>query len=228
MKVMSNTVIYEYPNYYLLTRFKSGFVPNGTQKKEKNKSIKKTEESESLRCSISRTKRMIKDYILCNDFKYFATWTLKDELDMKAFKKKLSRMIIDYNARNKMNIIYLLVFERGKEKGRLHAHGVISEIPRVYKNDFGYLSSKLFDKLGFNSYSEIRDKEKCSSYIQKYLTKDIMNEFKGQRYLCSQGLKLPLEVDRAYLFNDEYEWDFETEQIQQVKLNKETLKPIKE
>ena len=219
-----NTIVYEYPDYYLLTKFKSGYIPNGSQKKKKKK--KEVDEAESLRCSISRSKRMIRDYILCNDFKYFATWTLSEEMDIKEFKTKLSKVIQNYNYRNNTNLIYLLVFERGSLNGRLHAHGVISDIPNAYINKHGYLSSELFDKFGFNSYSEIRDKNKCSTYIQKYLTKDITNEFQGQRYLCSKGLALPIEIDRAHTFKEDYVWDFETELIQQVKIDKKSLQEL--
>lgn len=169
-----------------------------------NRKFTKLDTFESRRASIARSMKMVKDYINCNDFQYFCTWTLKKEISLDEFRKKLTSKIQNYNKRTKSVVKYIIVFETGK-KGRLHAHGVITEVPRSYLNGKfdkitgeAFISSKLFDDLGFQSYGVIRDKNKSAIYVSKYMLKDLEeNKFYKRRYFASKGLKLPELVQQG-------------------------------
>lgn len=59
----------------------------------------------------------------------------------------------------------------------------------LYNNEFGYLSCKKLDVLGFNSFSKIQSLDRASNYIVKYITKSCVRNSHNQVYICSRGLK---------------------------------------
>lgn len=65
--------------------------------------------------------------------------------------------------------------------------GMVKNID-LYINKNYYLSSVDFDKLGYNSFSPIKDYNKCCNYITKYITKDCVRNESNQIYFCSRGL----------------------------------------
>lgn len=166
----------------------------GFEELEQRKSKYKSEffSSETERCSLSRTKSRILEYILCNDFKYFFTQTISpssslSRFDCDAIVKKVAEKL-NYMKKNSNKLLYMFVAEKHKD-GAIHLHGVLNLDKKfLYLNENGYLSIKNLDKLGFNSLSEIRNKEATASYMTKYVTKDIVKNSHNQRYFCSKGL----------------------------------------
>lgn len=66
----------------------------------------------------------------------------------------------------------------------------------MYINDNLFLSCEIFDYFGFNSFSFIDNKNKVSSYMTKYITKDFKNREKGQHlYFASQNLEKPIILE---------------------------------
>ena len=61
--------------------------------------------------SIRRSKSKVLEYALCNNFQYFVTFTLDKEkynrYDLSTYKKDLSKMINNYNNRNKCGDLVL-------------------------------------------------------------------------------------------------------------------------
>ena len=72
---------------------------------------------------------------------------------------------------------------------RFISTGLVKGIDDFYSNEFGFLSHELFDTMGFNSFSKIRDYNKCCNYITKYITKDCVKNDAGTVYISSRGLK---------------------------------------
>lgn len=150
-------------------------------------------DSESSRCSLSRTKRRIKEICLCNEFEYFVTLTINsknsDRFNLDEVQSTLKKKFIYYKRKNK-EFKYIFITEKHKD-GAFHFHGMMKNIDEndIYINDFGYYSSHYFDKLGFNSFSKIVDYNKCCNYIMKYITKDCVRNSNGYIYIYSQGLK---------------------------------------
>lgn len=152
----------------------------------------KTSKKEVDRISLSRSRRNIRELSLCNNFEYFCTITVNskkcDRYSLDEVQDNLRKCL--RNIRNSVSDFkYLIITEKHKD-GAFHFHGLVSGISSVlYINDFGYLSCKKLDVLGFNSFSKIESLEKVSNYILKYITKDCVKNSKNQIYISSRGLK---------------------------------------
>lgn len=161
--------------------------------------------SDSEICSLSRSRRMIREYSLCNDFKYFLTCTvdssLCDRFSLSETQTKMRKIMKAIKRKNK-DFKYLFITEEHKN-GAFHFHGLCTDLD-LYINANGYYSSKDFDKLGFNSFSIIKDKTKCSNYITKYITKSCVRNEAGSVYFCSRGLKRANSYEIAPCALDDY------------------------
>lgn len=155
-----------------------------------------TTEESVISASLSRTKREIRELCLCNDFEYFATITVNsqnaDRFSLQACQdllcKKLHKMRRKVRNTGKQKIKYLFITEKHKD-GAFHFHGLISNLPDLYTNSNGYLSSRILDEIGFNSFSRIKSYNKCCNYITKYITKDCIKNEHNMIYMRSRNLK---------------------------------------
>lgn len=164
------------------------------------------DEEETKRTSLSRTKRNIREIALCNNFTHFATLTVSDQNKRYSLEKvqaQLKYIIQEKIRRKNKDFRYIFITEKHKD-GAYHFHGLVSDLP-LYTNNNGYLSNKAFDCLGFNSFSVIKDYNKCCNYITKYITKDCVKNSSNQIYISSRGLKKaekyeikPISIDWKY------------------------------
>lgn len=172
----------------------------------------------SFESSILRTKTHIKEIVLCNDFEYFATWTINAELqDRFSLDKVVENMKKDLKAyqRKFKDFKYLYIIEK-HENGAFHFHGFIKGIPEsefiLYTKDDYDLEKgnklpyrlikqiekgekiyhiKFFDeRKGHNTFSKIKSKIGSSFYILKYITKNPVRTSENQIYFRSRGLKM--------------------------------------
>lgn len=165
---------------------------SGFEEIKKNNSFIDVNSEEIKRQSLSRTKRNIRELALCNDFEYFATFTVNsekcDRYSLNEVQYKLKKVLHKIKRNNK-DFAFLIITEKHKD-GAFHFHGLIRGISDLYFNNNGYLSSMIFDnELGFNSFSKIKDYSKCCNYITKYITKDCIKNSHNQIYISSRGLK---------------------------------------
>lgn len=150
---------------------------------------------ESARVSFSRTKKQI--YYLCrsNVWDWFVTLTLNpeqvDRYDYEACRKKVRKWLNNIH-RNAKDVYYLVVPEQHKD-GAWHFHGLFGgceglEFVDSGKRDGEDIIYNLGDyKLGFSTATRVKDTSKASSYICKYITKDLCEGTKGrQRYWVSK------------------------------------------
>ena len=167
--------------------------------------------------NISRSKKSVKELALCNDFNYFVTITIKNDYNrynidnafyfLSKFCKKYKRKFPLFS--------YIFIAEYHKNKA-IHFHGLCSLPPNAIdfdlyprtilnqKNDKFYhcFSSFLFDEFGRNIFQPITSKEKISSYILKYITKDCIRTSTHRMYMCSRGLK---HANKTYYSNEKLE-----------------------
>lgn len=164
---------------------------------------------ESDRTSISRTKRNIREISLCNDFEYFATITVNsanaDRFSLDECQELLRKKFKKLKRKNN-NFAYIFITEKHKD-GAFHFHGLLKGIDDFYINSNGYLSHKIFDEIGFNSFSKIKDYVKCCNYITKYITKDCVRNTAGTVYISSRGLKKADVYDYKVLDFDDYDYE---------------------
>lgn len=186
-----------------------------------------SENEHRLEESLSRSRRLIMEYILCNQFDLFCTFTfdkmkVRDRADFKDLSKRLRGFFNDHKKRLDPEFKYLVVPELHKD-GSVHFHGVINatyglcsrleidwrrpdgRLTKI-KNTKGYMDWAEYSKrFGHFSCSWIRDQVGCSVYVSKYMTKDIADWFQknDKMVLHSQGLRRP---ELVYLEDTATSW----------------------
>lgn len=194
--------LYNYNNNnFRIVKVKSCRNSGFEEIKKKNNFVDVNSE-EVQKSSLSRTKRNIRELALCNDFEYFATFTVNsekcDRYSLNDVQDKLKKVLHKIKRNNK-DFAFLIITEKHKD-GAFHFHGLIKGISDLYVNNNGYLSSMIFDnELGFNSFSKIKDYTKCCNYILKYITKDCIKNSHNQIYISSRGLKKSTKEEFSYI-----------------------------
>lgn len=150
------------------------FVKSKTTKKE-------TINTEKLDNNITRAKEKILEYGLCNDWELFVTLTINpdkhDRTDLKTYYSKFSRFLRYQREKYGLDVKYLFIPELHKDKKNWHMHGFISGLPLTHlkkqqTNNY-FTWPEYQQKFGFISIDPLRDREKASRYITKYITKEM-------------------------------------------------------
>lgn len=178
---------------YKVIRFNSTAprFASGESKKRKGNENK-------LSQSISRSKRTMLELGLCNDWTYFATFTLDghkhDRYDLINWHKSFLQWLRDQRkkyikAGHEFKIDFALVPELHQD-GAWHCHGFFSDLSPVLVSfaderaagmdvpdkliKGGYLDwPDYHKKFGFCSFGKIRDKAAASFYVTKYCSKSL-------------------------------------------------------
>lgn len=156
----------------------------------------------SLYSSKNRTINSIYDIARSNEWEYFLTLTFNpdkvDSFNYEEVTKKLSKWLNNFKSRYAPELKYIIVPELHKS-GRFHFHGLISNIGSASfvdsgkKDKSGNVIYNLGNyNLGFSTVTIINDVRRVSSYIGKYITKDLCaTTFNKKRYWCSKNLDKP-------------------------------------
>ena len=184
--------LYQYNDENIRIVHQKSCRKKGFENIKKDSYIPQTEPDEVERVSISRTRRNIRELALSNSFEYFATLTINsdycDRFHLTECQQLLRKKLKKFKRKN-CNFAYLFITEKHKN-GAFHFHGLVKGIDDFYINENGYLSHKIFDEIGFNSFSKIKDYSKCCNYILKYITKDcVKNEARHCLYLFARSKK---------------------------------------
>lgn len=193
-------------------------------------------EYEKERCNLSRASNTILELSMCNDWGWFATFTVKKELmdryDLPSINRKFSIMIRDLNDKFKCDIRYLSVPETHKD-GAWHLHVMLMGVPEMLLKDF-HMKSKIKVKLkkyisqgqrvahiplidnaiGASTLIQIRDTDQdrvaIALYFKKYVTKDIKrlcNEKHKRLFYSSHYLKRAFKVFKGGMLTD-FKFDY--------------------
>ena len=212
--------IKKYPDRLKLIQYKvpySNAVANSKVKRSARSWIKtEDEEFDSIEQSVSRAKTKISDIVLCNQFDAFVTFTFNCRACVPKCinkpctcdKSTCKRYDLDYCIRTQKawynnqikkygRFPYIQVMELHKDKG-YHFHALFKNYkgPLAYwktdKKDGRPIYRLASNKKGYTTVKEIYDISGTSSYIKKYITKN-MPTFPGKkRFWPSQGLKRPI------------------------------------
>lgn len=200
---------------------------------ENAKSKKGSVNSEKEACNLARTRSTIFELSSCNEWDLFCTFTLDpnkyDRFKLDKFRDDFTHMIRDLRRKYNCEIRYLLIPEKHKN-GAWHMHGFIAGLPadelrkfEISENLPRYIKNKLKEgqivfewksyrrRFGFCDLEVIRDKDKASSYVTKYITKDLLDsvsELNHKSYYCSQGLKRAEEIKRGHLAKCPGDFDY--------------------
>lgn len=185
----------------------------------RKRSAKNTVNNEKLENNIARSKSRVKEYVLCNPWDYFCTLTIDktkyDRYNLKTYYADFSKFIQNYNrfCNDDEIVKYILIPEMHKDNA-WHMHGFLKGIRKrdIYINQHGYLGwNRYEDKFGYISFAPIRDIEKSSNYILKYMTKDTsrnVSDLGNHLYYSSKGLKTAEMIFRGKI-ELKCEWDYE-------------------
>lgn len=198
---------------------KSKTKTGGSQKERTKQQI-----DHSIESSVNRTVNQIYAISRANRWEYFITLTLDpkklDSTDFSLVSGKLNIWTNNLKKRYAPDLKYIIVPELHKDKSKWHFHGLFANIGKmplsfsgkvcvgrfVYEYAKKPFATKIYNlplwKYGFSTATIIRDSSKASSYITKYITKDLSHILQNQhRYLASQNVDKPLER----VFNIDYD-----------------------
>ena len=170
-----------------------------------------------LHRSYIRTKKTVYDLARSNVWEWFLTFTFApDKVDRYSYNECVSKMSFWLNNMKKLcpDMVYVVVPERHKD-GAYHFHGLFRNCIRL---GFHYSGKKdasgrmIFNvgkySYGFTTATQVSDYRKASSYLVKYITKDMCAVSSGRkRYWCSRNIQRPvveeylldgMEEDRIY------------------------------
>ena len=176
-----------------------------------------------LENSLSRTKSAVLELALCNHWDWFVTLTLDpakfDRFDLPLWRAKFSQWVRNFNRLHNTHIAYLLIPERHKD-GAWHMHGLLSGLPDsvLMVNEYGYMDWPAYArKFGYISMGRVRDRERVSKYITKYVTKDMAGragELGAHLYYASHGLRRAEVVrDGFAVFSDAFAPDYRNDYL---------------
>lgn len=163
----------------------------------------------SIKTSQNRTKSKIYDYGMSNEWTHFGTLTLDpkkiDRYDYDLCSSTVRKWFNNIKYKYYKDLIYLIVPEQHKD-GAWHFHCLVGgeDIDKI-KNCLGLKFSGIIRKgmpvdnadrykLGHTDFELIRDSQRASNYITKYITKSLVTHTKNKkRYFVSQNCKVPVE-----------------------------------
>lgn len=143
---------------------------------------------ESIRCSISRTKKNIRRVAYSGKWKYFCTFTFSmlevgnryDYSNVSMYMQKFLRLVQSKTE----NLQYLVVPELHSD-GAIHFHGLFSaELPVEYAGVFVKTGATYHVKdyvYGFSTAMIVQSDARIANYILKYITKDLIAVSKCKR-----------------------------------------------
>lgn len=189
------------------------------RKKEKKK---KTNDDDSIHRSIRRTKTTISDIVKCNEFDYFCTFTFDRRKVDRYNIGRCKHVMSNWLHRQRLHspeLHYLIVPEFHKDKA-LHFHALIKGYNGRLK-DSGKTKNgrKIYNipgyRSGFSTAVAIDNHYAVSSYIKKYITKDMPVIHGKKRYWISRNLVRPRTFtnsfhqmrDRFLFLQHDYETD---------------------
>lgn len=156
----------------------------------------------NLSKSFVRTKKRVYDYVRSNSWEWFLTLTFApdkvDRYDYAEVSKKLHYWFS--NMKKKCpDMKYVVVPERHKD-GAFHFHGLFANVDGLRFVDSGKKDKQgrvIFNvgkyRLGFTTATRIEHTGKASSYLMKYITKDLCSVTKGKkRYWVSRNVDEPV------------------------------------
>lgn len=178
-----------------------GEIPEAKERERKDEA--EIDRDRSLKVSADRSLNKVYDYARANMWEWFFTLTFNpdkvDSFNYDEVTQKLSKWVRNLR-RVCPDMKYVVVPEQHKS-GRWHFHGLFSNVDELRMVDSGYTDASgktIYNvgnySLGFSTATRVEDSGRASSYLSKYITKDLADStFGKKRYWASRNLDLPQE-----------------------------------
>lgn len=155
----------------------------------------------SLDTSCKRSLEKVYQYSMSNKWDWFFTLTFNPEkvnsFDYDECLSKVRKWFNNVRSRQALDLKYLVVPEQHKS-GRWHFHALVANVGTLKFEDSGHKThgNTIYNlpqfKWGFTTATAVQDTRKASSYLCKYITKDLCKStMNKRRYLSSKNLLLP-------------------------------------
>ena len=230
-------------DYYIITLHRmyrlSGYEAVNSKKTRYNGKRIDKEDDERFASSISKTKALIFELALCNEWTSFVHMTFDktkhDRFDLHGIYGKISKFINNYDRLHQIKLGYLLVPEK-HDDGAWHIHGLIMGLPDDHLtkvtgtgNAFKHknktydwvISARKYDwpafakSFGFIRLADILDIERVANYLRKEITTEkLKNAAKAKNrksFYSSESLKRAEVIHRGYLIKELDKIDYENE-----------------
>lgn len=160
--------------------------------------IMRDKKEDSIRASFTRTKNSLYYIARSNMWDWFVTLTLDgkkiDRYDYDECSKRVRKWFENIKRRKAPGMYYLIVPEMHKD-GAWHFHGLLggceglSFVDSGHKDESGNVIYNFENwQFGFSTATAVQETERVSSYICKYITKDMCEATAGrQRYWVSKN-----------------------------------------
>lgn len=191
----------EYPNMIKIIIYREPFRVGHSEKR------KRRQNPECAESSLVRTKTMLADLCLCNDFDLFCTFTFDpkrfNSRNISACKRYMNNWTHNCKSRHSNLLQYLIIPEKHKS-GAIHFHALIKN----YNGRLRYSGHKQGGRaiynipgwsFGFSTAVKIDNIDAVSRYISKYISKDMILLPGSKRYFCSQGLIRPTKRQNLHV-----------------------------
>lgn len=198
MRVISN-VTKEYPEMIQILIYKEPFIL-----RDKNKPGERKKRSNFVpdERSVRRTQQLLKDYVLCNQFDLFCTFTFDpkkiDRYNIDACYRAMSGFLHNAKYTHSRDLKWLVVPEHHKD-GAYHFHALLSGYNGQLKATKCHQNGRqLFNmsgwRRGFSTAVFIENQDAVANYVRKYITKDMLTEFGRRRFFGSRNLVKPIKT----------------------------------
>lgn len=159
----------------------------------------------SMQTSVNRSKNNLYRIARSNEWDYFITITFDreqvDSSDYREVVKKITKWLNNMQQRGSAKMKYLIVPEFHKDGKHYHFHGLLANCDNLNLVDSRHIDKmgeKIYNisnwKYGFTTAVKIKDNGKVTSYIGKYITKELLNKTKyKRRYFASMSCDIVQE-----------------------------------
>lgn len=245
-KTTKSEVEYERLENMLEAGATRGELLSAMLEKHEEKSALKSNAEERFQQSLSRSRAKVFELAMCNEFRFFGTFTLNKELrdryNLSDFRKAFAQYVRNLNRSRPegRQIKYLMIPEQHKN-GAWHMHGLLlgidesdlrafklsEKLPKrikdqIRKGETVYDWAGYRERFGFFTATKVKEPAAVSRYITKYLTKDMgsaARESGEHLYFASQGLKHRENLVKNRFGRCPIEtWDFENDYIKTATL----------
>lgn len=196
----------EYPTMFKIISYRNPeYVPTDIDHSKIEETKNKKPKEDNIQRSVRRSRSVINDYVLGNEFDMFVTFTFDpakiDRYNLEHCYLKMQgwlwRQQRTHKEKYSTEFRYIIVPEKHKD-GAIHFHALFGNYKgdlkktNVLQNNKRVYNLKSY-RFGFTNMQYLDDdRQKATAYLCKYITKDMELVSNRRRYWCSKGLIKPV------------------------------------
>lgn len=164
------------------------------------------QKEEYIRSSMSRSIKSIYDIARSNKWEWFFTFTFNPKRVDRYNYDDCTQKFSDWLANMRRicpDMIYIVVPEKHPTSGAFHFHGLFSDVMNLdfrFNEHYDKKGRLVYNchsyKFGWTTATRVEDSRRSSSYLCKYVTKELCTVTEGKRrYWASKNVKRPVVIE---------------------------------